>query len=299
MYIEYYSQLENIIRKNLDKRGMADVRLEGELEGAAASLLEGGTVAIVTGFVIRTAMKGETDGPVGAVSLASALSRLGRKVLLITDRHSESILNSCCEAMGVKCPIETVPAGGERIFSRLILKVYEPTHIVAVERPGRASDGCCYSMRGEDLSDIVPNTDILLEEAEKNGMTTIAVGDGGNEVGMGKARDSIIAALHNGAKICADYSSDFLIIAGVSNWGGNALSAALSIMSGVMLLHDSKQEAAMLKSIVEAGAVDGCTGERTHTVDGLSLDANLIILEQLRAITESAIEGEARNRAMV
>lgn len=299
MYINHFSQLENIIRKNLDKRGMAEVRLEGELEGAAASLLEGGTVAIVTGFVIRAAMKGETDGPVGAVSLAAALERLDRKVLLITDRHSESLLHSCCEAMGVKCPIEIIPSGGEWIFSCLVFNVYSPTHIVAVERPGRALDGCCYSMRGEDLSDIVPNTDILFEEAKKNGITTIAVGDGGNEVGMGKARASIVASLHNGVKICSAFSADFLIIAGVSNWGGHALAAALSIMSGVMLLHDSKLEAGMLKSIIEAGAVDGCTGEKALTVDGLSLEENLKILEQLRAMAELALDGEEGNRVTI
>jgi len=289
MNITYYKQLEEIIRKNLRIRGMDGIEVERELEGAAASLLESKTILIVTGFVIREAMTGETDGPIGAVSLAGALEHLGKRVILITDKYSENVLYSCRNVKKLKCPIEIIPMGSENVFCQRLLKKYKPTHVVAVERPGRASDGCCYSMRGENLSDIVPNTDILFVEAKNQGIITIAVGDGGNEVGMGKIESYVTNHVYNGKKICASFITDFLIIAGVSNWGGHALSAALSILTKDMLLHSVETEEKLLESIIEAGAVDGCTKKRTMTVDGLSLEDNLKILNRLRCTVESVI----------
>ncbi|HYE81290.1 MAG TPA: DUF4392 domain-containing protein [Clostridia bacterium] len=286
----YFKQLEKIIRKNLEQRGLDGIELEGELYDAAASLQKGETILIVTGFVIRAAMVGETDGPVGAVSLAGALEQLGKRAVLITDKYSQNILDSSLKAKGLTCPVEIVASGNEGLFCGSLMEKYKPTHIVAIERPGRAADGCCYSMRGEDISDIVPDTDILLEEAKKQGAVTIAVGDGGNETGMGKISSYIIDSLHNGKKICAANAADYLILAGVSNWGGHALAAALSILTGTMLLHDTATEEKLLQSIIAAGAVDGCTKKSTMTVDGLSLEDNLGILNQLRYIVTIAIE---------
>lgn len=285
-----YKQLEDIIRKNLKQRGLDGIELEGELEGAAASLLEGKTILIVTGFVIRDAMTGETDGPIGAVSLAGVLEQLGKVVIIITDEYSKNILHSCRNERGLTSPIEIIPFGSESSFCQRMLKRYNPTHVVAIERPGRTADRRCYSMSGNDLSDIVPNTDILFEEAKNRGVITIAVGDGGNEVGMGKIGSYIMDSLYNGKQICAAFSTDFLILAGVSNWGGHALSAALSILTRIMLLHDAKTEEKLLKSIVEAGAVDGFTRKRTMTVDGLSVEDNLEILNLLRNTAEGAIK---------
>lgn len=286
---EYYKQLEEIIRENLNQRGLGKIELKGELKAAAASLLLGETIIIVTGFVIRDAMTGETDGPIGAVSLAGALEQLGKKVVLVTDGYSENILHSCRSAKWFMAPIEIISIGSEDLFCERILKEYDPTHIVAIERPGRTADRRCYSMKGEDFSDIVPNTDILFEEAENRGIITIAVGDGGNEVGMGKIESLITELVHNGKQICAAVRTDYLVLAGVSNWGGHALAAALSILTRIMLLHDAKTDEKLLKSIVEAGAVDGLSKKRETTVDGLSLEANLKILNLLRNTVESAI----------
>ncbi len=283
-----YMQLEKIIRKNLEHRGMGGIELKGELEGAAASILDGKTIFIVTGFVVKDAMKGETDGPLGAASLAGALEQLGKSVVIVTDEFSANILLNCLKVKGLKCILEVIPRGNESLFCRELLERYRPTHAVAIERPGRASDGRCYTMRGEDISDLVPNTDILFEEAKKQGVVTIAVGDGGNEVGMGKIKPYVVDSVNKGKQICAAVNTDFLIIAGVSNWGGHALSAALSMLARTMLLHDTDTEAKLLKSLIDAGAVDGCTKKSAMTVDGLSLEDNLSILKLLRSTVESA-----------
>lgn len=296
---KYFREIENIIRKNLDQRGMDKVNLLGDFEKGVKDLLKSSTVLIVTGFVIRDTLTGETDGPIGAISLAAALEELGKEVILITDKYSRDMLYNCCLVNDIIASIETVPYRDAEGFCDTLLKKYNPSHIVAIERPGRAKDGRCYSMRGEDLSDIVPNTDVLFKRSKELGITTLAVGDGGNEVGMGKVESFVKESVNKGDLINAVVSSDYLIVAGVSNWGGHALAAALSILSGTMMLHDSKTEKILLKSMLQAGAVDGCTKKSTLTVDGLSLEANLEILDQLRNIVKEALGEQIKNTLAV
>ncbi|TCO69849.1 DUF4392 domain-containing protein [Marinisporobacter balticus] len=295
MYKKYFEQIEKIVRKNLDKRGMDQIRLVGELEKGARELWTSATVFIVTGFCIRDTLTGETDGPIGAISLAGALEQLGKKVVIITDKYSKEILERCCVVKKICAPVESVPHKAAKSFCDQLIEDYKPSHIIAIERPGRAKDGHCYSMRGEDLSDIVPNTDILFERAIERGITTLAVGDGGNEVGMGKVRSFVVHYVHQGEKICAALSCDCLLVAGVSNWGGHALTAALSLLSDSMLLHDMYTEIKLLKSMVEVGGVDGCTKKRALTVDGLSLEENIEILQKLRLLVELAMDEQKKN----
>ena len=87
--MDYFKKLEKVITYNLDRRGMEGVNLIGELEKAATSLKKADTVLIVTGFVIKDKLFGETDGPIGAVSVAKALKMLGKSAIIITDIYSE------------------------------------------------------------------------------------------------------------------------------------------------------------------------------------------------------------------
>jgi len=290
-----YNHIENVIRKNLDNRGMDHIELKGSLEKSAKELIKAETVIIVTGFVVRDSMTGETDGPIGAVSLASALEKLGKKVILITDEFSELILMNCCTVLGVKAPIEVAYHDSIEMFCIDIFENYKPSHVVAIERPGRAADGNCYSMRGEDLSDLVPNTDLIFEIAKKKGISTLAVGDGGNEVGMGLVREQVKDVVANGEKICAAVSTDILLLAGVSNWGGHAISGALSIMSGKKLLHNAQEEKWILESMIQAGAVDGCTKKNELTVDGLSFDENLEVLTSISSLVDRGLKATVIN----
>ncbi|SHJ16408.1 DUF4392 domain-containing protein [Lutispora thermophila] len=286
MWEDCFKELERILKDNLEYRGLKNAFLEGELKKAAESLMEGDTVFIVTGFVIRDAAVGETDGPIGAVSLAGALKELGKEVIFITDIYSKNLLVKCAGARGICCPIKVIDHDVNRWFSLNLLKIYKPSHIISIERPGRAMDGKCYSMRGEDLSDIIPIMDPLFEEAARQGIKTIAIGDGGNEIGMGKIRGFVEDSVDKGKLICASFAADYLIVAGVSNWGAHALVASLSCLTGKSLLHDANTEIDMLKSIVEAGAVDGCTKKRAMTVDGLNLEENIKIFMALKDTVE-------------
>lgn len=290
MKLNVFEYIEEVIRKNLNQRRMESAYLKGELEKSARSLADASTVLIVTGFVIRDTMTGETDGPPGAITLANALEAMGKRAVIVTDQYSVDIIISGLMSKGAVTTVEVVPPDKTCGFCDGLLEKYKPSHIVAIERPGRARDGRCYSMRGEDLSDIVPNTDLLFEKAKEGQITTIAIGDGGNEVGMGKVKPHIIGSVQLGDKICAEFAADYLIAAGVSNWGAYALAAALSLLSQKMLLHDLPTEIKLLDQIVQAGAVDGCTKKRTLTVDGLSLEENLTTYGTLRRMVELSLK---------
>ena len=48
---------------------------------------------------------------------------------------------------------------------------------------------------------------------------------------MGKVRQRVIEHIENGTQIASNVTADHLITAGVSNWGGSALAAALFVLS--------------------------------------------------------------------
>ena len=58
-------------------------------------------------------------------------------------------------------------------------------------------------------------------------ITTIGIGDGGNEVGMGKVCEKVISTVPHGKEIATEVSCDYLVTCGVSNWGGLALAVGL------------------------------------------------------------------------
>lgn len=65
--------------------------------------------------------------------------------------------------------------------------------LVAIERTGRAVDGHYYTMRGRDMSHLTaPIDDLFLFASQKGTTKTIGIGDGGNELGMGK----VVEVLH-------------------------------------------------------------------------------------------------------
>jgi len=62
-------------------------------------------------------------------------------------------------------------------------------------------------------------------------IVTIGIGDGGNELGMGKVHDKVVESVPFGKSIASSTSCDYLITCGVSNWGGFAVAAGLCILS--------------------------------------------------------------------
>lgn len=264
-------RIELIARRDPGGRGLASFATTSQLSDAAKELLSAERVILVTGFCIRAAMIGETDGPSGALAVADALRRLGKQVVLVSDKYSSNLLAAGAVPFGDPFPIHTLSLIQETADREIdaLLSTFNPTHVVAIERPGSAADGHRYSMRGEILDDIAPATDRLLEPPGQRNFKTIAVGDGGNELGFGQFKDALQAKVTHGELIFCTTSADYLVPAGISNWGAFALVAALALLSGRHLQRPPEHELTVLEALFSAGAVDGCTRKHEISVDGI------------------------------
>lgn len=287
-YYYEFSEIESTLSKNLANRGLDKVKLNGQLKDCVASLNQSHTVVIVTGFAIKEAEIGETDGPPGALALAYALECLNKKVVLVTDKYSEAFVKIGADALNLNALIYIFEENKENEQSDEIIEKFKPDHIIGIERPGRNCHGRCHSMSGEDITHLCPNTDALFLKAQKYNIATSAIGDGGNEIGMGKIKGLIHQHVYKGKLICAEVETDHLIITGVSNWGAYGICSALSITNNEMLLIEEDLYEFILKEMVQAGAVDGCSKKCETTVDGLSYEENLDVFLKLRTI---ALEG--------
>ncbi|HYF82005.1 MAG TPA: DUF4392 domain-containing protein [Clostridia bacterium] len=290
MYHNAAILIEQLIKNDAGGRGLGDITQASDIVRAAEELYGGNKILIITGFCIAETLCGETDGPLGAATLACALEKLGKTVMIVTDRYSENILSACTGHMKVKAGRVILPYQGTGEFCSGLLDSFKPSHVVSVERPGKAKDGRFYSMKGADLTHLIPDSDSLFESAKLRGVVTIAVGDGGNELGMGKVRELVVKCVDMGETIAAVINADYTIVAGVSNWGAHGLEAMLSMLAGRILLQETETERALIMKMVEAGAVDGCTKRNEPTVDGLSLEQNVEVLSSLRKLTADLIQ---------
>jgi D-glutamate cyclase len=82
---------------------------------------------------------------------------------------------------------------------------------------------------------------------------------------------------------------DHLVVAGVSNWGGYGIVAALARLTGSDLLHTPETERRLIAACVAAGACDGVTRRREPTVDSLGSDTHAAVVDLLRLASRSGI----------
>jgi hypothetical protein len=312
--LEAITAIDALVRSDPGGRGLASRAPANPLVQAGSVLASSRRIVIATGFCIRACMIGETDGPPGAACLARALRSPGRGIVVVTDRHSEALVVRALAVQGSDASVLTIPQDQTEADKEIrnLLADFDPDCIVAIERPGSAADGSRYSMRAEKLDDLVPSLDLLFEpdavsvpysKAARPGPVTIAVGDGGNELGMGSLPAKLRATVPHGDTIFAASGAAYPIVAGVSNWGAWALAACALLWQrtaasggatgslGVLPLPDTELE--VLRSIVDAGAVDGSLKTRRLGVDGLDLTEYLEVIRGIHALWQKADAGFA------
>jgi hypothetical protein len=275
--------VDQLLALDPGRRGIARFFVAGGAAAAARALVRSRRVLITTGFALGPGMP-ETDGPPGAAVLGRALRLLGREVLYVTDAVTVPPLTAALEALdgAGHAPIVTFEPGGDpAAAARRLLAAERPSHLVSIERPGRAEDGDYRSARGESIRQWNAPLDALFLAAPRR-VVTIGIGDGGNEIGMGNVRQRVIRAGALGRAIASVVKVTHLVVAGTSNWGGSGVVAELARLAGRPLLHTADEERRMIRACVEAGAVDGITRRAEPTVDGLPLDVHAGILELLR-----------------
>ncbi|XP_036061717.1 D-glutamate cyclase, mitochondrial isoform X2 [Onychomys torridus] len=238
-------ELESTIAIDPGNRGIGHLLLKDELLQAALSLSHARSVLVTTGFPTHFNHEPpeETDGPPGAVALAAFLQALGKETSLVVDQRALNLHTRLVEdavkegVLKTPIPILTYQGGSMEDAQAFLCKDGDPKsprfdHLVAIERAGRAADGHYYNARKMDIKHLVDPIDDLFLAAQKiPGISSTGVGDGGNELGMGKVKEAVKKYIRNGDVIACDVEADFAIIAGVSNWGGYALACALYILN--------------------------------------------------------------------
>ncbi len=253
-------------------------------------------VLITTGFIVPPWQKQETDGPLGAIGLARALNMTFQATpILVTEKECVDILKEGLHAAGVDAakvldfPLKLEDAQNK---ANKIVREYAPSLVIAIEKAGRNSKGEYHTMRGLNVTQQHVKIEPLIEEARRHNILTIGIGDGGNEVGMGNIKEAIqkfvpygrVCQCPCGGGIAAESTVDVLVTAAVSNWGGYGIEASLAYLTKTPeVLHDVEIENAILKSTIEAGAVDGVTGKAEPMVDGIPLKYNNALVAMLEA----------------
>ena len=276
--------IEDIIL-DFDKRGMLALRphLPADFCRQAAQYVfdHPGHTVIATGFYVLMAGKPETDGPPGAIAIGRALQALGRRVTYVTDGFTAPVLRQWAgDADVVEFPIAGVEESKQHAAG--LLEQLKPSLLVSIERCGRNRNDEYLNMRARDITPNTARLDYLFD----GGVPSVGIGDGGNEIGMGNLID-IVPTVDSLPDDPAVSTVDRLVIASVSNWGGYGLAAALSELAGRNLLPNADDEARMVQGMVEAGAVDGTTGDAVPTVDNFSMGENAALLARLHRLVEA------------
>lgn len=264
-----------LVRQNL--RGMAKLlpALQAGSYLRAAQLISAckGVVLIGTGFPVGDSF--ETDGPVGAIVLYSLLEKLGATPLLCCGAPLFSALKDDYSCL--QLPVNSEDATE---FARQLLLQLNPELIISIERPGLAADGRYYNMRGIDISARCANFDVFFQQAS---CPTIAIGDGGNEIGMGNIYQVVSQLAITPAVTCCDE----LLLADVSNW------AAYGVLALVSKIKNTKtrqgwlidcQPTQLLQYLVNRGCVDGVTGLASITEDSLPPEHAMQLINDLQQL---------------
>jgi len=269
--LELSCHIEDIlVARNL--RGMKSVQphLQPGYCLRAARILRDcrGNVLIGTGFpVVRTF---ETDGPIGAIALYDALEKLGATPTIVCGPPLS-------RALSARFRVHEISVGDhDRREQEAVeaLEKFQPQAIISIERPGQAADGGYYNMRGESISEYTACFDSFVR---LGACPSIAIGDGGNEIGMGKVAE----ALRSLDIVPATTGCDELIVADVSNWGAYGILCFLSLWNDRDLLAEFEPRDT-LGYISSLGSVDGVTRVNQLTEDGLDPAEGESVLRELR-----------------
>lgn len=296
--------LETLIGIDPGERGIAHLQRQGELLGACLALSHASSVLITTGFPTHFSQQPpeENDGPPGALAMAAVLQALGKRVAMVTDRRAmelnKNIMERAVQIGILKEPIPLLSYQRESANSALMFLCENGNpgrprfdHLVAIERAGMAADGNYYNARKVNIKHLVDPIDELFLAAQTiPGVTTTGIGDGGNELGMGKVKDAVKKHIKNGDVIACDVEADFTVVAGVSNWGGYAVACGLHVLcccgsharylrralgsprcprSWRPALPAVPKEEKLLKALVQLGVRSGKTASLEMEVDGL------------------------------
>lgn len=314
---------------NLDPRGYGVCRIlyagsrayTGEpLTMHAAQVLcnavkESDLVYIITGFVLLPHKVPEMDGTVSAMLLARALvMAFGAKPVIVCPADSVQAIEKCAAVVGLHIyeDLDTVQAlplsMGVVAFTKDLaaapaqaaeLAARRPAAVVSVEACGANARGVCHNAVGMDVTALQARSDVLWDTLRADGVPNIAIGDLGNEIGMGTIAEHIKKYVPFtdkgecqcgcGGGILSVTKADNVITATCSDWGCYGLMAALAYLKKDMeILHHEEMESEVMRVAARNGFID-MTGSLLPGIDGFSTRMNVGIVSLMRQCTAYAV----------
>ena len=315
---------------NLDPRGYGVCRIlyEGSRKAMGEPLAmraaerlcervkEQDLVFILTGFVLLPHRKPEMDGMVSSMLLARSLVlAFGAKPVIICPEDCVKAVKKCASVVGLHIyedlkTVQELPYSmGVHAFTKnsnrasmeaeWLIKYVLPSAVISVEAPGANHLGVYHNAVGKDVSELEAKSDILWELLKQKGVLNIAIGDLGNEIGMGTIGMHIrqyVPFTGPGECICgckggtlAASSADHIITATCSDWGCYGLMAALAYLKRDMeILHREEMEAEVMRVASRSGLID-MTGSLLPGIDGFNTRMNTGIVSLMRQCTAYAV----------
>ncbi|MCU0594013.1 MAG: DUF4392 domain-containing protein [Desulfobacterota bacterium] len=302
---------------------------------AAKSLVEkvrpGRTVIFLTGWYLPMYMFGENDGPPGSAGLARAMNfGLGATPIVFSESGHVDIIKASFQGAGfrvmddlrevrkilrrayVAAPLS--PRMDEAKSMEIIrrwLDELNPAAVISIEKSSPNAMGKNHSLPGRDITPINAKYHLMVEEARRRGILTVACGDGGNEIGMGNVHEEVKQYLATGATChcgcgggaAATTQVDHLVVGFISNWAAYGIEAALALLlQRHEVMHDGEVEERVLRLTANAGSAGPPYGFSEMGVDEVPSRFNIYLVEQLKYTVNDYLtqtEGRANYMEMI
>ncbi len=286
-------------------------------EALCNTVQAGDVVFILTGFVLYPHLVPEMDGMVSSMLLARSLvTAFDAKPVIICPEDAVPSVKSCAGVVGLHVyddfatmqerplamsvraftkDVSAAPAQAEALLADIT-----PKAVISVEAPGANAVGVYHNAVGRDLSQYQAKTDVLWNMLRARGVMNIAIGDLGNEIGMGTIAPHIKEYIPFtdkgecqcgcGGGILAASDTDNIITATVSDWGCWALMASVAYLKQDMdLFHDEDMQAELMRAAARSGLID-MTGSLLPGIDGFDTKLNATIVSLMRQCTGYAVK---------
>lgn len=280
------------------------------------SVQEGDMVFILVGFVLLPHKVPEMDGTVSSMLLARALvMAFNAKPVIVCPQDSVEAIKKCAAVVGLHIyedldTVRELPLSmGVVAFTkdkaeapaqaRKLADQCRPAAVIAVEASGANSIGVYHNAVGKDVTEMQAKSEALWDLLRERGVPNIAIGDLGNEIGMGTLAGHIKKYVPFTAKgecqcgcgggILSASKTDNIITATCSDWGCYGLMAALSYLKKDMeILHREEMESEVMRVASRNGFID-MTGSLLPGIDGFSTRMNVGIVSLMRQCTAYAV----------
>lgn len=281
-----------------------------------STVKEGDVVYIMTGFVLRPFKHAETDGIISSVLLCRALVKaFGAKPVIVCPEENLLAVENLAKCVGLHLLkdfdefIETPVSMSVVVFTKdaneaekqadELLAALPAKAVVSIECPGANDKGVYHNATGLDVTELEAKQDALFKKVKEKGILNIAIGDLGNEMGMGTIKEHLETYIPYagkdkcrcgcGAGIAVSTKTDNIITATVSDWGCYAMIAAIAYLTeNADVMHTPELEKEACEAACRSGMID-MYGWLIPAIDGFGLEINMPLVALMRQMVIQAL----------